>query len=313
MKAKVLIPEYAAKYVTDDFKKHKIEIKTTSSTQSEDELLAKGKDVSGAMILMPPDGFNQNMIDQMPNLKVISRLGVGYDNVDYHYAAKKGIVVTNTPGANAISVAESTVCDMLILAKHSYSISKAMRDGDNDYISKHPTSELAHKTVGIVGYGHIGQAVAKMLSGFGVKILIWNRHQKQSQYGKFVDWNTLFQQSDYISLHIPSTSETIHSVSRKEFKMMKKSAMIVNFARGSVIDEKAMINALKTGEIAGAGLDVFEKEPLPMDSELRKLPNVYMTPHISAQTTEAIEQTAINAASEMIRVIEGQRAKWQVN
>ncbi|GLB46514.1 3-phosphoglycerate dehydrogenase [Philodulcilactobacillus myokoensis] len=311
MANKVLVPQIAVPYVKDDLAKHHLKMISTSNAQKADELLSKGKDAVAVMLLGAP--FTKDMIDQMPNLKVISRFGVGYDNVDYRYAAKKGIKVTNTPGANAASVAEAAVTDILILSKHSYSISKAMREGDNDYVAKHPTNELAGKTVGIIGFGHIGRMVAKMLSGFNVNVLIWNRHPKQSQYGKFVDWDTLLKQSDFITLHVPATPDTIHSISTNEFKMMKDSAHIVNFARGSVIDQKALVEALKSGEIAGAGLDVYEKEPLPEDSELRKLPNVYLTPHNAGHSYEAIERMSTRAASEMERVINNEQPKWQIN
>ncbi|XIF19510.1 MAG: 3-phosphoglycerate dehydrogenase [Acetilactobacillus jinshanensis] len=222
-------------------------------------ILSQASDISGALLLVDP--FPASLMKKLPNLKIAARLGVGYDNVDYRGAEQLGVWTTHTPGGNAISVAENTVADILVLSKRLFTTSSLMR-GEQP-IANYQPQILAGKTVGIVGFGHIARQVIKMLSGFGVQILIWDRHPKTSKYGKFVDWKTLFKESDFVSLHIPATPDTKHCVNMKTFKMMKKSAFIVNFGRGELINQTDMVNALKQHEIKGAALDVFEKEPLP--------------------------------------------------
>ena len=279
--------------------------------QKPQTILGHAFDLAGAILMNEP--FTGKLMAQLPNLKVASRFGVGYDNVDLNYATQHGIWVTNTPGANAIAVAENTVADLLILSKHLYSTSKEMREGTGTGFATHPRRLLAGKTVGIVGFGHIARQVIKMLSGFNVRILIWNRHRRTSRYGTFVDWSRLFKQSDYVSLHIPATPQTYHCVNAKTFRIMKKSANLVNFGRGDLVNQADLVQALKTGEIAGAALDVFEKEPLPMTSQLRKLKNVFLTPHCAGATVESQTKMANTAADDVMRALNGQKPRYPVN
>lgn len=305
---KVLVPVWLKSILDQKFKAHRIQPVYLKS-QKPANILKQAPDISGAILMVDP--FRGDLMAKLPNFKIAARFGVGYDNIDVDYAGKHGIWATHTPGANAISVAENTVADMLILSKHLYSTSREMR-GEKP-VSIYPQATLAGKTIGIVGYGHIARRVIKILSSFGVKVLIWDRHPKTSEYGQFVDWDTLFRQSDYISLHIPATPQTTHIVDLKTFKMMKDSAFIVNFGRGALINQQDLVTALKQHLIKGAGLDVFEKEPLPQDSELRQLPNVFMTPHNAGMTVEARRKTANMAADDVIRVLEGHHPKYPVN
>ena len=279
------------------------------SDQQPATILSQAPDIAGAIVMNEP--FAGKLMGRLPNFKIAARFGVGYDNVDLKYAAAHGIWVTNTPGANADAVAENTVADILILSKHLYSTSLKMRGGKA--LATYPRHLITGKTIGIVGFGHIARQVIKMLSGFGVKILIWDRHPKTSRYGKFVDWQTLFTRSDYVSLHIPATPQTTHSINAKTFQMMKSSAFIVNFGRGALINQTDLVRALKQHSIAGAALDVFEKEPLPQASQLRRLPNVFLTPHCAGATVESKTQMANMAADQVIRVLSGKRPEYPVN
>lgn len=305
---KVLIPTNYQEVLTKILKQHGLQ-PICLTDQKPKTILSQASDISGALLLVDP--FPASLMKKLPNLKIAARLGVGYDNVDYRGAEQLGVWTTHTPGANEIAVAENTVADILVLSKRLFTTSSLMR-GEQPIANYQPRI-LAGKTIGVVGFGHIARQVIKMLSGFGVKILIWDRHPKTSKYGKFVDWDTLFKNSDYVTLHIPATADTMHCVNMKTFKMMKNSAFIVNFGRGALINQTDMVNALKQHEIKGAALDVFEKEPLPKDSQLRQLPNVFITPHCAGMTVESHHKIAEMAANDVIRVLSGKQPLYPVN
>lgn len=307
---KVIIPEIADQQTDHYLTKQGYQVLTVADP-NEAAILAAAPDVAGIMMFVSP--FPNDLYDQLPNLKILARYGVGYDSIDVDYAASKGVWVTNTPGANAVSVAESAVTDILLLAKKSFTISTMMRAGKQAETRQIPATELAGKTVGIVGYGHIGQNVAKMLSGFDVHTLIYNRTKRESKYGEFVDLETLLKQSDYVTLHIAATPATAGMIGAKELAMMKPTASLVNLARGSVVDEEALIAALQKHQIAGAALDVFNEEPLPSDSPLFDLDNVFLTPHTGSTTVEAGQNMAMGAAKMIDEALSGQKPEWAVN
>lgn len=309
MSQKVIIPKEFTDYLKEQLENDGFEVAPVADETAASIL--EHKDAEAIILNATP--FANETMDQMPNLKIVARFGVGYDNVDLQHAKEKGIYVTNTPGGNEVSVAEATVSDILILSKHLYNVSKHMREGDNQFSFDNPSRDLRGKTVGIVGYGNIGQQVAKMLSGFDVKTLIWNRSPRTSEYGEFVSWDELFQKSDYVSLHLPAVKGTIGSVNKDTFKMMKNSACLINFARGAVVNQDDLVDALKNGEIAGAGLDVFEKEPLPMDSELRKLDNVFLTPHSAGFSVESFAKISDMSATDVKHVLNGEKPEHTVN
>ncbi|WP_268913699.1 phosphoglycerate dehydrogenase [Lentilactobacillus sp. SPB1-3] len=271
-------------------------------------ILKQAKDAVGAILFTEP--FTAKTIDQMPNLKVIARHGVGYDAVDYDYAASKGIWVTITPNANASTVAETTLADMFDLSKNITKYAGIMKQGE----SARPLGfDLAGKTLGIMGFGRIGQLVAEKVSGLGMNVLINSRTPKDTKLGKFVDRETILREADILSLHMPVTEETRHSIGMNEFKKMKKTASLINLGRGALINQDELIEALKNGEIAQAALDVTEPEPLPRDSELYNLDNVLLTPHIAANTVESMTRMAVDAASEVVRVLNNEQPQWPVN
>lgn len=305
---KVLVDKSYLKTIGPLLKKHNLQPVCLKDQKSQ-TVLAKASDVSA--ILLMGDQVTSDEMAKLPNLKIVARLGVGYDSVDLKGADQNHVWVTNTPGGNAISVAENTVADILVLSKRLFTTSSLMR-GEQPVANYQPQI-LAGKTVGIIGFGHIARNVIKMLSGFGVRILIWDRHPKTSKYGKFVDWKTLFKGSDFVSLHIPATPDTNHCVNMKTFKLMKKSAFIVNFGRGALINQTDLVNALKQHEIKGAALDVFEKEPLPKQSQLRQLPNVFMTPHVAGKTVESHQKIAKIATANVIQALNGKKPMNPVN
>lgn len=307
---KVIIPEIADAQTDHYLTKKGYEVLTVKNP-TEASILATAPDVAGIMMFVAP--FPNSLYAKLPNLKVLARYGVGYDSIDAEYAASQGVWVTNTPGANAVSVAESAITDILLLAKQSVTIAAKMQANDTTGAKTIMGHELNGATVGIIGYGNIGQALAKMLSGFGVNVLLYNRTHRETEYGKYVNLETLLTESDYVSINIAAVPATEHLIGEAELKLMKPSAYLVNLARGSIVDEAALISALKNHEIAGAALDVFDVEPLPRDSEFFQLDNVFLTPHTGSNTVEAGRNMAMGAARMIDEVLSGKTPEWPVN
>lgn len=307
---KVIVPEKIDN-MTDHFLAKQGYDVITVKNPDEENILRLAPDAAAVVMYISP--IPNTMYAKMPNLKVLARNGVGFDNIDVDYAAKSGVWVTNTPGSNAISVAEFAVTDLLLLAKRSVEFSQRMLKW-NDWGARQLMShEIFGSTVGIIGFGHIGQQVAKMLSGFGVKVLYYNRSKRDSEYGTQVDLDTLLKESDYVTVHIAATPQTEGLLGAREFKLMKNTASLVNTARGTIIDEPALVDALKSGEIASAALDVFDQEPLPADSQLLKLDNAFLTPHVASNTESATLNSARGAVKMADQVLKGQKPDWAVN
>ncbi|TFG29561.1 hydroxyacid dehydrogenase [Candidatus Thorarchaeota archaeon] len=233
--------------------------------------------------------ITKEVIEASDVLKLVVRAGVGLDNVDKAAADAKGIVVQNTPEAPTVSVAEMVFSLMFSLARKVTQADSSMKN-ERWEKKKLTGTELWQKTIGIVGFGRIGQEVARRAKSFDMEVLSYggrNIDTASKEVGaRKSDLQTIFEQSDYISIHVPLTPETKGMIGEKEFKKMKKTAFLINTARGGVVDEKALLNALNDGEIAGAALDVFEKEP-PVDWQLVKHPKLVATPHLASSTEEA--------------------------
>ncbi len=234
-------------------------------------------------------------------LKVIGVHGVGIDHIDLEAAKELGIKVINTPAALTDTVAEFTIGMILSLLRRIPQADRAVRLGEwhrkfSDLIG----FDLAGKTIGIVGLGRIGSAVAWRLKNFNVKLIYYDKIRKpdlENELGiEFKLFDDLLRESDVICIHVPLTEETFHMFSSREFKLMKDGVFIINMARGSVIDEKALVKYLRSGKIGGAALDVFEAEPLPNDSPLLEFDNVILTPHLGASSREALRRMAIEVA-----------------
>lgn len=310
MTNKVIIPKISDDLTDHYLAKHGYEVVTVENP-GEDEIMATAPDA--AAVMMISKNFPNDLYAKMPNLKVLARRGVGYDNIDVDYAAEQGVWVTNTPGANAHSVAEMALMHMLMLARRFPQVNRRLRENDWEGGAEFLGNDLSSATVGVIGFGNIGQEIARIVSGLGARVLIYARHPRDTEYGTFVDWETLFQEADFVSLSIAATPETQHMVGANEFEMMKNSAALVNVARGSIVDEPALIRALETNGIAGAGLDVFENEPLEADSKLRQLDNVVMTPHVAANTLDANREMSITAVRMIDEVLQGRTPEFGVN
>jgi len=267
-----------------------------------DELKEIIKDYD-ALIVRSATKVTKDIIGAANNLKAIGRAGVGLDNVDLEAATQKGIIVMNTPAGNTISTAEHTFSMILALSRNIAQANASTKKGEWKR-SKFMGVELYGKTLGIAGFGRIGSEVAKRALTFGMKVLAFDPFlSKDVAEGlgvEVVELKDLLERADYITVHTPLTEETRHMISTKEFAIMKKGVRIINCARGGIIDEVALAGAIKEGKVSGAAIDVFEKEPVPVDSELLKLDNVVTTPHLGASTEEAQVNVAIEVA-EIVR------------
>lgn len=262
------------------------------------ELKAIIKDYD-ALIVRSGTQVTADIIEAAIKLKVIGRAGVGLDNVDLSAATKKGVVAMNTPAGNTTSTAEHTMSLILALSRNIAPAVASVKAGKWER-SKFTGVELHAKTLGIVGLGRIGSTVAKMAQGFGMKTIGYDPFLSAEIAAKngiaLMDLEALYKSADYITVHIPKTDETTHMISDKQIALMKKTVRLINCARGGIIDEKALLLALKEKRIAGAALDVYEVEPPDFSSELFKLDNCITTPHLGASTSEAQVNVAVEIA-----------------
>jgi D-3-phosphoglycerate dehydrogenase len=252
---------------------------------------------------------------QNSSVKIIAKHGVGVDNIDLEAATELGIPVTVTPNANAVSVAELTIGFIFALSK------KLIDLHNNLYQKRQFVSnvglELHGKILGIVGFGSIGKEVAKRALCLGMRVLVYDPYVEESNLRELgvekTELDELLRQSDFVSLHVPLNESTRHLIDREKISLMKRTAYLINTARGGVVDEKALAEALKSGQIAGAALDVFDVEPLPADSPFFDCPNVIMTPHVGAHTYEAILRMNMMAAESIVDFFNGKIPKHVVN
>lgn len=252
-------------------------------------------------------------IENSPNLKVIGRTGVGYDSVDVKTATAHGIPVVITPGANNRSVAEHAVAMMFALSKNLVEAEQEMCKGNWEIRGAKKAFELEGKTVGILGLGAIGRETAKICEGCGMKVAAYDPFLSKEQvegYGAvyYENYEDLLKVSDVVSIHVPLTDETKNMISKKQLTEMKKTALIINCSRGGIINETDLVEALKAGEIAGAGTDVFCSEPPKADDPLLNCPNLIVSPHSAAQTREAVIKMAQMCVKGCLAVAEGK--KW---
>lgn len=248
-------------------------------------------------------------------LKIIARTGVGVDpsRVDLEAAKDLKIWVTNQPGSNAVSVAELVLGQMIALVRHTHTADRAVKENRwGDYL-KFIGTELAGKTLGIVGLGNIGMRVALRARAFEMDLLVYDPYIPESHVtalgGKWVSLQEVLSEADFLTLHCPLNRETRGMIGAKELATMKRSAFFINAARGGIADEKALITALQDKRIAGAALDVIAEEPPQKDHPLFQLDNVLWTPHLGAVTLEASERGEWGAAAEVVRVLENKRPK----
>lgn len=295
-----------------------VEVNPEDRLLTQEELIeaVKGKD---AVVTLLSDTVNAEVMDAAPMLKAIHNYAVGFNNIDVAAATERGICVTNTPGVLTDATADLAFALILATARRVVESDKFMRAGK--FTGWKPMlflgTDVHHKTLGIIGFGRIGQAVAERAAGFKMRVLYTGHHRQPEEVEKrcraeFVSMETLLAESDFISLHVPLTSETRHMIGEPQFNMMKKSAILINTARGPVVDEKALVKALKSGRIAGAGLDVYEREP-EYEPELAEMDNVVMLPHIGTAAVETRTKMSVMVAEDAVAVLRGEKPAHLVN
>ena len=269
---------------------------------SQDELVAKIADFN-AIIVRSSTIVSKEVIDKAENLKVIGRAGSGLDNIDQASALQKGIKIINTPGTNAPAVAELTIGLMFNLARKISWASQSMKEGRWDK-SAFSGIELAGKKLGIIGCGKIGKNVAHMAAALGMDVLIYNKSIIDMDALRYeqVELERLLRESDFITIHLPKDEQTKGFISKKELKKMKAEAYLINAARGGIVVEKDLLEALKNGTIAGAALDVFENEP-DFNKELIANPKVIATPHIGAASKESQERVGVIIVDQILEYL----------
>jgi D-3-phosphoglycerate dehydrogenase len=242
--------------------------------------------------------IRQPLIDACPNLKIIVRGGVGLDTIDVEYACSKGIAVMNTPKASSASVAELAVGYMFMLARSLYKASAGMKDGKWEK-KAFVGDEIGGKTLGLIGIGNIGKEVALRANALGMSVLAYDPYVQEAEGVRLVPLDEVLAQADYISLHLPKTKDSADMIGKAQFEKMKTGVRIINCARGGIVNEDALIEALTNGKVAGAAIDVFAEEP-PSNWELVKLENVICSPHIGAATQEAQGRVGAEVAEKII-------------
>jgi glyoxylate reductase len=271
------------------------------------------------LLSMITDRVDAELMDRAPNLKIISNLAVGYNNIDVAAATARGIAVTNTPGVTTEPTADLTLGLILAVARRIVEEDRLTREGKFQYWAPmlFLGRSVARKTLGIVGFGAIGQAVAKRARGFDMRIL-YNRRRRldearERELGiEYADFGRLLRESDFVSLHVPLTDETRHLVGAKELRQMKPTAFLINASRGPVVHEKDLVEALRMGVIAGAGLDVYENEPA-LAPGLTELPNVVLTPHVGSGTIEDRTLMARMATENLLAGLKGEVPRFILN
>jgi len=311
---KILISDSLAKEGIEILKKVKEFQVDVKLKLPPDELKSIIKDYD-ALLIRSGTKVTKDIIESADKLKVIGRAGVGLDNVDLQAASKRGIVVMNTPGGNTMSTAEHAMSLILSLSRNIPQSDSSVKRGEWER-KKFMGVELYGKVLGIIGLGRIGNEVAKRSSAFGMKILAYDPFlslEKAKELGvESVDLKDIFKNSDYITVHTPMTEETKHIINKASIESMKDGVRIINCARGGIVDEKALLEGIKSGKVAGAALDVYEKEP-PKDNPLAQCDNVIMTPHLGASTEEAQVNVAIDIANSARDVLLGKGIRNAVN
>ncbi len=263
---------------------------------SPDELVSIIPEYSG-IIVRSATKVTRKVIEAAKNLKVIGRAGIGLDNIDLQAAQEKGIKVVNTPTATSISVAELALAMMFAAARSIPQASNSTKAGKWEK-KKFKGFELYNKKLGIIGLGRIGTELAKRTRTLGMEIIAYDPYVKTSEFARLVDLDILLKESDYISLHIPKTEETTHLINKSAFEKMKQGVVIINCARGGVVDEDALYDAIKSQKVRIACIDVYENEPA-RENKLFELDAVIATPHIGAQTKEGQTRAGIQIAEKV--------------
>jgi phosphoglycerate dehydrogenase-like enzyme len=253
---------------------------------SEDGLIERIADAERVLNIRSSSKFTERVLAACPRLRLLSVWGTGTDHIDLAAAERRGIVVKTTPGVSAVSIAEHTLALLLAVARHIPAADAATRRGE---WPRGQSVELNGKTCGVIGLGAIGSRFAQLAAGIGMRVVAWTVHPRPIAGVQMVELDELYRMSDVVSVHLRLSPETQGMIGEAQFALMKPSAILINTARGAIVEESALLAALESHRIAGAGLDVFAVEPLPPEHPFTRLPNVVLTPHCAGITPEALE------------------------
>ncbi len=311
MRPKVLLTRKIIPEVMEYLASH-VEFETgNDDVMDRNILLSKIKDKDG-LISMLDDKIDKEVIDSAPHLKVISNYAVGYNNIDVEYAISKNIFVTNTPGVLTETTADLTWALILATCRLIPQADSFVRRGEFKgwgpllFLGK----DIYGKTLGIIGLGRIGRSVARRATGFSMKVLYWDKiklsKEEEKELGiEFRELEALLKESDIVTIHLPLTSETYHLLNRERLSLMKRDSVLINTARGPILDEKALAELLEQGKIWGAGLDVYENEP-EIEGELLRNPRVVLLPHIGSATYETRKRMGLMAVDGLLKGLKGE-------
>jgi glyoxylate reductase len=283
-------------------------------------LLEKVKEKDGLLCLLT-EKIDKELMENGKDLVVISTMSVGFEHIDIKEATERGIYICNTPGVLTEAVADHTLALLLATARRMIEADLFIR-GKKWTMPWSPTMLLGAsvygKTLGLIGLGRIGQAVAKRASGFNMKVIYYDVDRQNPDVEndlnvKYYEFDEVLKESDFISIHVPSTKETHHLIGDRELDLMKPESFFINTARGAIVDEKALFKALKEKKIQGAGIDVWEKEPTNLNNPLFKLDNTVLTPHIASATVESRTMMAKLSAKNLVAVLKGEMPISLVN
>lgn len=312
-------------YVTDyeyvSFKEEEGEVNKIGAelirvqSRTEEEVIANCKDADGLLNQYAP--ISRNVIENLPNLKVVGRYGVGVNTVDMDAATEHGICVVNVPDYCMDEVSDQAFALIIACMRKVVLLNNQVKNHGWDYKIGKPIHRLRGQKLGLLGFGRIPQALAEKAKPFGFDLLVYDPFVKKDIVkefgGKLLTLNEILQEADVISVHVPLMKSTEHMIGTKEFSMMKKTAIIVNTSRGAIIDEAAMIKALQNKQIGGAGLDVLETEPIDKNNLLLSMDNVIITPHISWYSEESEVELKQKAARGVAEVLQGKVPTYLVN
>ncbi len=309
MKKKVVITDYQYEHINAE--KNIIEsagfLLEDYQLKDSQQLIPICKDADA--IITQYSDISAELIQQLEHCSMIIKYGIGVNNIDVEAASKKGIYVCNVPDYGVEEVSDHAVAMMLCLAKKLPVLTKALQSGDWGYGSTVPLKRICSCTLGLIGFGRIPQLVAKKMQGFGVRILVYDPYVSNEIMSKEgvegADLEQIFKESDFISVHVPLNSATKGMIGKNAFDKMKSTAIVINTARGGVIDETELIQALLKGKIAGAGVDVYETEPVAADNPLLHMDNVIATPHCAWYSETAITTLQRKVAEEVVNVLNG--------
>ncbi|SQI36963.1 D-3-phosphoglycerate dehydrogenase [Leminorella richardii] len=285
------------------------------SGMEEEDIIRDIPDCDGIIVRLSK--MSDRVFDAAKKLKVVARHGAGYDTVDLDSAKRHGVTVLNAPIANSMSVAELAIFYMLHCSRNFKLVQQKMLEDYYFAKLRTPKVELDGKTLGLIGVGNIGSRVAlKALHGFNMKVIAYDPYKTKEQVPEGVeltdDFDRIFKESDFVSLHCPATKETFDFIGEKQLAMMKPTAYLINTARGKIVDENALYHALQSGVIAGAGVDVLKEEPFNPAHPLLGLSNIIIAPHIGAATKEATDRASLHSAIGVDEVLSGKKPSWPV-